>query len=75
MGLEEKAEARERRGPENGVQDVFFLINEPVWTGAVQENMDGFEEGLPWIGDTLKSFKFCQFQAHKIPCHQGWKRN
>jgi len=33
MGLEEKAEARERRGP--------------VWTGAVQENMDGFEEGLP----------------------------
>ena len=49
MGLEEKAEARERRGPENGVQDVFFYINEPVWTGAVQENMDGFEEGLPWI--------------------------
>ena len=24
MGLEEKAEARERREPENGVQDVFF---------------------------------------------------
>ena len=55
MGLEEKAEARERRGPENGVQDVFFFeINEPVSTGAVQENMDGFEEGLPWLDDTLK---------------------
>ena len=26
MGLEEKAEARERRGPENGVQDVFFFL-------------------------------------------------
>ena len=52
---------------------VFFLINEPVWTGAVQENMGGSEEGLPWIEDTLKWF--CQFQAHKIPCHQGWKRN
>ena len=48
MGLEEKAEARERKGPENGVKDVF-LINEPVWTGVVRENMDGFEEGLPWI--------------------------
>ena len=54
MGLEEKAVARERKGPENGVQTVFFLINEPVWTGAVQENMDGFEAGLPWIDDTLK---------------------
>ena len=54
MGLEEKAEARERRGPENGVKDVFFLINEPVWTGAVQENMDGFEEGLPWIGGQIE---------------------
>ena len=48
MGLEEKAIARERRGPENGVK-MFFLINEPVWTGVVRENMDGFEEGLPWI--------------------------
>ena len=37
MGLEEKAEARERRGPENGVKDVFFfkLMNPGVIPGRL----------------------------------------
>ena len=55
MGLEEKAEARERRGPENGVQDVFFFKSMNL-CGQVRSKRIwmGLKKGCPGYEDTLK---------------------